>query len=186
MSEYGPDTPVPIYQHEAEFSALLAIYRERRPKRVLEIGSYHGGTLYHWLRNAKPGTLVVSVDTYTAADNRYIYPDWVPEGVRLEVFAADSRDPATVARVNELGPFDWIFIDADHWYDAVKEDWENYGIMCSPCGIVALHDILDDRKHHPEIEVARLWAQIREGGYPTREIIHDPNAWWGGIGVVYR
>ena len=48
---YGPPTPVPIFQWEKEFEVLLELYRRETPERVLEIGTYHGGTLFHWLRN---------------------------------------------------------------------------------------------------------------------------------------
>ena len=49
---YGPPTPVPIFQWEREFEVLLELYRRETPAAVLEIGTYHGGTLFHWLRNA--------------------------------------------------------------------------------------------------------------------------------------
>jgi len=184
VSDYGPETPVPIFQHEAEFSELLELYRERAPDSVLEIGTFHGGTLYHWLQNAVLGAHVVAVDSYAVGvNNRNLYAEWIPKGVHLTVIEGDSHDPAIVATVRKLGPFDWIFIDADHHYEAVLQDWQNYGPMGT--GVVAFHDILDDPKHHPEIEVARLWAEIRENEKSTREIVHDRDAWWGGIGVVF-
>ncbi len=63
---YGPPTPVPIFQWEKEFEVLLELYRRLAPWRVLEVGTYHGGTLYHWLRNASPGTTTRSIsDTGT-------------------------------------------------------------------------------------------------------------------------
>src|SRR3990167_10103182 len=122
VSDYGPAAPVQIFQHEAEFSALLDLYRERKPRRVLEIGSYHGGTLYHWLTNAQPGAFVVSLDTYTAADNRHLYAGWVPDEVTLRVVRGDSRDALIVETVRDFAPYDWLFIDAGHWYPEVKSD----------------------------------------------------------------
>ena len=180
---YGPPAPVQVFQHEAEFVSLLELYCERKPKRVLEVGSYHGGTLYHWLQNAEPGTGIVSLDTYTAADNRHLYKDWIPRGVELEVVAGDSHDPEIVQRISGFAPFDWIFIDADHYYPAVRADWDNFRPMCSPGAVVAFHDILTS-EFHPEIEVERLWHEIQED-YETREIIEDRGAAWGGIGVVF-
>ena len=61
----GPPAPVAVFQWEAEFVPLLDLYRERAPRAVLEIGTYLGGTFYHWLQNARPGATVVSVDSYT-------------------------------------------------------------------------------------------------------------------------
>lgn len=179
--DYGPEGPVPIYQHRAEFEQLLALYKERKPRRVLEIGSYHGGTLYHWIVNAVPGATVVSVDTYTAADNRHLYQTWAPGDIHLHVIQGDSRDPAIVAHVRKHGPFDFTFIDADHTLPAVTDDWNNYGPMTR--GLVAFHDILE-HPNHPEIQVKTLWDQIRQENQSAFDIVWDRDAWWGGIGVV--
>ena len=169
-------TPVPILQRAEEFDVLLQMYRERKPKRVLEIGTYHGGTLYHWLRLAQPGTLVVSVDSYqTDVDNRSLYEDWRPPNVKLMVIDGDSRAPEVVQLVSEGAPYDWVFIDAGHFYDEVKADWENYGPMCSN-GVVGFHDILYSH-------VARLWAEIK-AEHETLELVSDPTTEWHGIGCV--
>ncbi len=174
-------TPVPLLQRADEFDALLEMYRERVPKRVLEIGTYHGGTLYHWLQNAEPGALVVSVDSYaTEVDNRHLYPEWTPEGVRLVVLSGDTHHPFTLVNVvGTSAKYDWVFIDAGHFYEEVKHDWETFGALVAPGGLVAFHDIL-----YPD--VARLWEEVK-AEHETREIISDPIVeWhgWCGIGCV--
>ena len=177
---------MPIYQWQAEFEQLLDIYRHLEPTAVLEIGTYYGGTLYHWLQNATPGACVVTVDSYAVGvDNRHLYPDWTPEGVQLEVVAADSREHSTIEHVSRFAPFDFIWIDAGHYYHEVLQDWRNYSPLGSPSGIVALHDILPPTRAHPEIEVDRLWQEIQREGYVTQEIVADPTADWGGIGVCW-
>jgi predicted O-methyltransferase YrrM len=184
LAGYGPPTPVPIFQWQPEFETALELYRRLAPKRVLEIGTYHGGTLYHWLQNAQPGALVVSLDSYAAGvDNRALYEDWIPPGVTLEVMAGDSRESEIIAAIGKFAPFDWIFIDAGHYLDEVTDDWNNYGPMAAEGGVVLFHDILPPSRSHPEIEVSALWSQIRQT-HRTLDIIHDCNAEWGGIGVV--
>lgn len=176
-------TPVPLLQRADEFEALLEMYRERAPKRVLEIGTYHGGTLYHWLQNAQPGTRVVSVDSYaTDVDNRPLYEGWMPEGVSLDVIEGDTGDLRVFLQVAKCSPeYDWVFIDAGHRYDEVKHDWLSFGQLST--GVVAFHDIL-----YPD--VARLWDEIKQSA-PKKakflEFISDPvTEWdgWCGIGVV--
>ncbi len=184
MLSLGPAAPVPIYQHEGEFAALLELYRERKPLRVLEVGTYCGGTLYHWLQNARPGAVVVSVDNYAwGVDNRPLYRTWAPEGVIVEAVAGDSRDPKTIAQAGALSPYDWIFIDAGHYYEEVKADWESYRPLATPSAVVCFHDILE-HPHNPEVEVRRLWLEIQRE-YETKEIVADPKPEWGGIGVVF-
>jgi predicted O-methyltransferase YrrM len=180
---YGPPTPVPILQWAREFTVLLEVYRRLKPKRVLEVGTYHGGTLYHWLQNARAGTMIVSLDSYvTGVDNRHLYDEWAPPKVALEVLEADSHASATVETVKALGPYDWLFIDAGHYLSEVTQDWNLYRPLVKKGGIACLHDILL-HKAHPEIEVAHLWAQIKQE-HLTFEIVDNPKAEWGGIGVA--
>lgn len=181
---HSTPTPVPIFQREWEFKQLLKLYTERRPMSVLEIGTFHGGTLYHWLRNAQLGAHVVSVDSYTAGvDNRHLYDDWRPEGVRLHVMAGDSRDPSVINQVRELGPFDWIFIDADHYEASVQADWDNYRMMAAPGAIVALHDIMPSP--HDWLQVDRVWERIQHQGYITQELVCATGLDWSGIGCIF-
>lgn len=182
---YGPPAPVPIFQWEAEFSQLLGLYRERAPESVLEVGTYHGGTLFHWLQNSREGTVVVSLDSYAVGvDNRHLYADWLPPGVSLVMLEGDSTKPATAKRVAKHSPFEWVWIDAGHRYHEVKADWDLYRPMCEPGGIVCLHDILPASRNHPTIEVNRLWQEI-QAEYATDEIVADRSAAWGGIGIVH-
>jgi len=54
--------PVKVLQDPQELEAILLLYRKLRPKKVLEIGSLYGGTLWHWIQKSEPGTVIVSVD----------------------------------------------------------------------------------------------------------------------------
>ena len=185
---YGPPTPVPIYQWEREFETVLELFRrlpnEEHPKTVLEVGTYHGGTLYHWLQGSVAGDRIVAVDSYqTGIDNRHLYEEWTPKGVDLQIVVGDSRDPVVLEEVALFAPYDWAFIDAGHYYGEVKADWENYGPMVSLGGTVVFHDILPPTRAHPEIEVAQLWEEIKKD-HMTLEVVADRGAPWGGIGIV--
>ena len=185
ISGYGPPAPVPIFQWEEEFTQLLDLYRERKPQRVLEIGTYHGGTLYHWLQNAPDGAVVVSVDSYKVrVDNRDQYEDWCPDNVWVIAVEGDSHSPETVDRVAKHGPYDWVWIDAGHRYHEVEQDWILYSALAKPGAVVCFHDVLPASRNHPEIEVSRLWAELKAEGYETDEIIGG-HIDWGGIGVLH-
>lgn len=180
------DADVPVFQHPAEMEWLLALYDQRKPLRVLEVGSYFGGTLKQLILRAQPGATVVSVDLYKFpfADNRHRYADWSSRsGATVFAIAGNSHGSETVARAAQYGPFDFILIDGDHRYGAAKADWEAYRALAAPDGVVLFHDILDNREAHPEIEVAQLWAEIKQT-HDTDELIAG-NGKWGGVGVVY-
>lgn len=183
---WSDGTDVPVFQRPREFDALLQLFDARQPRRILEIGTYYGGTLKQWLGRSQPGTVVVSVDRYDIprADHRASYAAWAAPGVECVVIAGDSTDPSTVAAVQALAPFDWIIIDADHYYGPAKADYTHYSALCAPGGVVILHDIVSDHRH-PEIEVKRLWAEIT-ATERTAEFVEDYAAAWGGLGVVYR
>lgn len=185
-SEGLPGTPVPILQRRWEFEQLLTLYRQRQPQRVLEVGTYHGGTLYYWLTNAIGGAIVISVDQPPAGvDNREHFYRWAPPLVQVRALHGDSTDPAMAAAVARFGPFDWIFIDAGHAQHEVQADWDYYRPLAADGGIIALHDILPGKGAQSWIQVDPVWRAIQRQGYATQELVADAGTDWGGIGVVY-
>jgi predicted O-methyltransferase YrrM len=179
----GPPAPVPVLQWEREMEVLLALYRRLQPRRVLEVGTYHGGTLFHWLQNAHWRPTIVSIDSCAVGvDNRLMYDEWNIHNAELVVIKGDSHKPRTFRQVRLQGPFDWVFIDAGHFLPEVTRDWEIYGPMVAPDGILFFHDILT-HPAWPSIEVGQLWAKIKQT-HRTFEIVHDRNAEWGGVGAL--
>jgi predicted O-methyltransferase YrrM len=182
------DTPVPIHQFESEIEQLIDLYRELAPMKALEIGTYDGGTFYHWLKNAAEGALVVSVDLYDFEDfhdNRGLYRSWTPKGVRRKVMAADSTKLKTKRELRKLAPFDFAFIDGDHSYETARSDFDLCLDLVRPGGIIALHDIVPPPQPVPWMQVDRLWAEITAGDFKTRQFVATTYQTWGGIGVVY-
>jgi len=169
-------TPVELLQHDGEFAALLDVYRARAPLAVLEVGGYQGGSLFHWLQNATPGALVVSIDD--RLDYRERCGEWAPLRVTVVTIRGNSHDPFVIQQADAFGPYEWTFIDADHHDRAVRADWANYMPLTKRDGVVVLHDIseTDDET----IEVAPFWRELRSA-YQTTEIT-EPGGF--GIGVV--
>lgn len=154
-------------QEPFELAQLLAVFDRLNPARILEVGVWHGGTLWHWLQG---GRIVVAVDdTMLEADD---WRAWADEaGSDLILVQGDSRSVEVMEAVDDHGPFDFIHIDADHTYEAVKSDWETFGPMVANGGVVALHDI-NERAGYG---VSQLWAELKRafryveinGGIPS-------------------
>lgn len=168
--------PVETAQTPFELDLMVALYERHAPKRVLEIGSWHGGTLWHWLQ--LPGVTVVSIDDtmFEAAD----WLKWASEaGTDLRLLQGFSYDQAIIDRARALGPYDFIFIDAEHTYEAVKSDWDNYSPMAAPGCLVAFHDF---QKRSGPYGVDILWNELKSvTGSRTVEISQrsDPPGFQG-------
>jgi cephalosporin hydroxylase len=192
-SQYkNPRLPVHTAQRTWELMRLVSLYFDLQPLRVLEIGTEIGGTLWHWLQNAIPGSVVVSVDDMASLNGEQreklpgMWQSWCPQGVRFEKITGDSKDPQIIAKVKELLlQVDFLFIDGDHTYEGVRADWMNYGPMVRRGGLIAFHDLItpDFGKH---VKVPQLWKEIQDAGYITMNLFADPSENWGGIGVVVR
>lgn len=139
--------PVPILQDRIEWSRFRDFVAAEAPAAVLEIGSFYGGTLWHWsrMRHVKR---VVSVDLPVGeTDSRHpqviecrqLWPEWMV-GIDFHDIVGNSTEQGIVGRVAELAPFDVAFVDGDHAAAVVRADWENYSSTVRSGGIVAFHD----------------------------------------------
>jgi predicted O-methyltransferase YrrM len=178
LREYGPEAPVPISQYKKEFEPLLKLYKKIKPKRVLEIGTHYGGTLFHWAENCEPDTIIVTVDDYHI--NSDYYKEWQSNAIITPILGK-SQDEHVLWAAKMLAPYDWIFIDGGHTYDEVKADWLNYRELASNTSIIAFHDILP----HRNSEVCLLWKEICAQDYATMEFVEDYEQAGCGIGVVF-
>jgi len=175
------DDDPPVFQVAWEWQQVQRLYRFHRPQKVLEIGTFHGGTLKAWCEQARPDTTIVSVDSYTAGvDNRQWYDSWCPQDVNVVAFCGRSDDPAIIKAVSALAPYDWLLIDADHSYAGAAHDWQTYAPLVQHGGIILLHDI----NERDDYGVATLWREIQARGFVTQELRASVIG-VGGMGVVY-
>jgi len=183
-------------QIRSEIQGLCEVVRRRRPRTVLEIGTEHGGSFFLFSRVSAPDALLVSVD---AANEdlkpwRTLCADLRTKGQNVCVIDGDSHASSTVERVNRvLGnrKVDFLFIDGDHSYEGVKQDFENYLDFLNDPGLVAFHDINQDywtrfgkRTGSNSGEVYRFWAKVKMG-YSNTECIENPDEDGFGIGILF-
>jgi hypothetical protein len=175
-----------------EFAPFLAFLLGRELRAVVEIGADQGGTFYAWCQVATTDALIVGIDLPGGEGGQFTENIAATMGSykrlsqRAETILGDSHDPATKAkleRILEGRPIDLLFIDGDHSYQGVKQDFEMYAPLAN---LVALHDVLP-HPDFPACQVDQLWAEIK-GTHRTREFLdpEDNRGWgqWGGIGVV--
>jgi predicted O-methyltransferase YrrM len=174
---------VDTYQVPWELDRLLALFGTViAPTRVLEIGSYEGGTLWYWMQQAD---VVVSVDDQMRKrDDWQVWAD--ATGVELHTIQGDSQHSAIVDAASEHGPYDMIFIDGDHTPVAVRNDYMNYRPMLADGGCIVFHDIIPRHGYG----VSEVWEGVKaEEGVRWIEIgqrdVEPGNEGPCGIGIAW-
>ena len=178
-------------QVPSELRRLGGVISALKPKHAMEIGTRNGGTLFILCRLADPEATVISMDlpggNYGGGYSQLLVPLFkkFPQARQeLKLLRQDSHLAESFTAVKGIcTTLDYLFIDGDHTYAGVKQDFETYGRLTRSGGIVAFHDILPDRKD-PTNEVHRFWNEIKFK-YRYTEIIEDSQQDWGGIGVLH-
>jgi predicted O-methyltransferase YrrM len=183
-----------LLQDLTEFNRFLALIREQQVRSYLEIGSKHGGSFWRISTSLPKGSRVVSVDLphgdgsfkesqpHLEACAKHLKAD----GYDAHLFIGDSTDLTIVEKVRKLGPFDLVFIDANHTEPYVSKDWENYRGMSN---IIAFHDIgfvALPHKAPPKklpIDVPKFWNRLKKD-HKHIEIRCCPAS--NGIGVLWQ
>lgn len=178
-------------QIREEIEPLLRLVRDRQPRTILEIGTHRGGTLFLWSRVAAEEAEIISLDLPGgefgggyACWKRPLYRAFALPKQCIHLLQGDSHDPTSLAKVRallNLRPLDFLLIDGDHTYEGVKKDFEMYGPLVRPGGLIAFHDIAEhvDRS----CQVRTFWLELAQR-QSTQEFIASPPAGWAGIGVL--
>ena len=168
-------------QKPGELARLLERLAAFGPRRMVEIGSDAGGTLWAWSQLPGPPRVIgVDLPGGPYGTGRQL------DAHGATVVVGNSHLAATLALVREqLGGelADVLFIDADHTYAGAKADYVRYRQLVRPGGLIVLHDIADH--DNPTVGVRQLWQEIT-WRQPGTEIITEPDQRWAGIGVLQK
>lgn len=151
---YHPDyahalsTSTGMWQFPDELAELLVFLQDKNIKTFLNIGTYNGITfnLISDILNKFTDTTCISIDSMNhnpIKNNKYIY-----------------QDTTSVDFKNKR--FDLVFIDGDHSYQSVKNDYLNVGQYAKYC---VFHDIDDNFIRNDDSldgGVPRFWEEVKE------------------------
>ncbi len=157
-------------QKKSELINLCKLFPKGKDLSMIELGSYSGGTLRVWKHFFNK---IIAVDLEH----------------KNQLQGVDYLTGDTIDCYNQLGDYlsdkvDFLFIDADHTYGGVKQDFEIYEPLVKKGGIIAFHDILDSKLHDElNCHVHKFWNEIK-GDYKHFEFIEKND--WGGIGVIIK
>lgn len=191
FSGYGRYNSIKPGQNPTEIIELANIVADSNIDSIMEIGTARGGTLYLWNKIFSDLDKIISLDLpkgkfgggYSSKKVKF-FQDFSENN--LECIRANSHSNEVKEEIKQLvGPqgIDFLFIDGDHTYEGVKQDFEMYQELVSDGGIIAFHDI---RPHpnHSDVEVHRFWEEVKQK-YEYKEIVADGDQEWAGIGVIF-
>ena len=176
------------FQTKSEILELYNIIRELQPEIICEIGTDNGATLYLWSKTLKHNGLIISIDLprlYRKSVNRFL-KSFFNKSQQANFIRENSHSANSVKILTDMlkgRSIDFLFIDGDHSYEGVREDYHLFSKFVKKNGIIAFHDIsVEDNKTGYVCGVKRFWNEIK-GDHPNREIIEKGGL---GIGILYK
>lgn len=172
-----------------------------RPAHLLEIGTFHGGSLIAMLVGMEPWQMIevvsVDIEEETQADAARRIRDRFGDRGRFLWITGDSTTEPTIERIRshvaERGPFDLAHIDGCHAYEGVWRDLHTAWESVRPGGIIVGHDT-----HHNRgdiVSCGRAWNDFilaHQAEIDWRRDIVDadsvgtPGEWPPGITVIQK
>ena len=168
--------PQIIQQVREELYYFLKVLIENKVKRVLQIGLGHFGSTQFCLSLICDKVVTVEYDMSNIsnyADRELLYNQ------NIETFIhGDSSDDEVIRRVYDFNDFDCLFIDGNHSYDYVKNDYDNYYRSIRKGGVIAFHDAFMDGDRYGTPKV--LGEIIEFGHIDLKYIKHSKE-----VGIAY-
>jgi len=116
-------------------------------KRPVEIGVWHGVTTCRLRAEMASDGVLIAVDPYPIgrlgfSAQRYIASKEVGKVYNGSVrwIRSTGVRAAQDYALSGSHPVDFVFLDADHSYQGLRDDWDAWSSLVAPNGIVALHD----------------------------------------------
>jgi len=180
------------WQEKEEIVEVLRLLEKNPPKSVLEIGTANGGTLFLLTRMAADNAKILSVDLPGGkfgggypAWKEPTYKSFAKKTQTIDLIRANSHDKEThekVAAYFKNTKIEFMFIDGDHTYEGVKQDFETYKQFLAENAMVMFHDIAPHP--NPIYGVDKFWKEIKTQ-YPHKEFVKAWDDAGKGLGVLF-
>ncbi|MDX2304896.1 MAG: class I SAM-dependent methyltransferase [Microscillaceae bacterium] len=182
-----------IKQLKEEIKALTQVVEQAKPKVIVEIGTNMGGSLFLFIKVSDPHSLTISIDLPGGKGGggypsyrKPFYESFCKPTQQLHLIQADSHNAETLFLLENIlqgQKIDFLFIDGDHSYQGVKQDFDMYAPLVKQGGLIGFHDTKYTEPDNWK-QVDKFWNQIKSN-YQHQEFLSDERL-WGGIGVLYQ
>jgi autotransporter strand-loop-strand O-heptosyltransferase len=178
-----------MVQNHKEIFEASKFFKSLKVKNFMEIGTDQGGTFAIWSKLSEDG-IRISVDLPHGQFGRADYDEYkrdeylISLGSNVYMFWGSSHDDKMLKDVEDIigeELLDFLFIDGDHTYEGVKDDYEMYKHLVRPGGWIGFHDIKNTEFHtNANCRVDLLWSEL-EG---EKIEFLDNSSEYGGIGFI--
>jgi predicted O-methyltransferase YrrM len=186
VQNFGP------HQVQSEITGFLEFAAQINPQSACEIGTAAGGTTFLLGQSLQSVRHMIGVDLTVRNKSKLRF--FVRPTRQISLVTGSSYDPVIFAQVQQIladHKLDLLFIDGDHNYDGVKQDFLLYRHLVRPGGIIAFHDIMPDymtrygqNTGNWAGDVPKLWQRIKDLYPQHHEFVADRNQDGLGIGAI--
>jgi autotransporter strand-loop-strand O-heptosyltransferase len=179
-----------MVQNHSEILGAAEFFKGLNVKDFIEIGTDQGGTFAIWSKISDSDGTRVSIDLPHGQFGRSDYDaktrnEYLKSlGSDVHMLEGDSHCQCMKTDlICILGDrkVDFLFIDGDHTYRGVKQDYHMYKEFVKPGGWIAFHDIKDTEFHrNANCRVDQLWNEL----IGNKIEFIDKSSEYGGIGFI--
>lgn len=196
---HGPYQFIKPLQIREEWYAFLTRIEAIEPSVLVEIGTAHGGSLYTFCRYFEQVDTIISIDLpdgphgggYPKEKEKFF--QFFSGDCNLFCIRGDSHDASIKEDVENIlhgREIDFLFIDGDHTYEGVKQDFKMYSPLVRKGGIIGFDDLFTHQRENFDASnhgVGRYWNQLKKEHDDTEEIIsEDESTRDKGLGIIRK
>lgn len=153
-------------QGYSELEIFYNLLSQHKPKNILEIGPYFGGTTMFWINAAAPDAKIILIDRDERLKSLLpLWKSWLYDKQELYLLTLDTladREKAKSEVERLLGgeKLDFLFIDGEHFPPFFQNDFETFAPLVNPGGMIAFHDIAPP-PYGSCLKLVKYWKELR-------------------------
>jgi predicted O-methyltransferase YrrM len=128
-----------------QYERFWRIRRDFKPRNVLELGIWDGGSVAFWFEHFQPDKHV-ALDIKAREDSAYFQRYLSARGLQQKIRTFWKTDQANSSRLREIateefdGPLDLVFDDASHLYEPTRASFETLFPLVRTGGLYVIED----------------------------------------------
>lgn len=181
-----------IVQNREEITWMAEKIKELRPEVIVEIGTERGGSMFVWDSVGQHPGLRICIDMCDGTTKQFRENAFRKAGTldNIQFIEGNSHTDEVYNKLIELlrgCKIDYLFIDGDHSYEGVKQDFEKYSPLVRDGGYVGFHDVINSEQNKKtNCDVYKFWQELKEGKnyLDIKECIKQTDVF--GVGYIVK